>query len=117
MPFSTAQPGTNMYFRPSTAPSSVQARTMQISSITNSAGIPTEQTFSMPPPIPPRTISMVMTTKIRPKMMASPELPTKVLNTTSPRDLLVSPAAAYTASAPKPAPNRSPTFRITYLMQ
>ena len=59
MPFSTAQPGTNMYFRPSTAPSSVQARTMQISSITNRAGIPTEQTFSMPPPIPPRTISVL----------------------------------------------------------
>ena len=65
-PLATAQPGTNMYFRPSTAPSSVQARMMQISSITNSAGIPTEQTFSIPPPIPPMTMIMVMATKIRP---------------------------------------------------
>ena len=65
-PLATAQPGTNMYFRPLTAPSSVQARTMQISSITNSAGIPTEQTFSIPPPIPPMTMIMVMATKIRP---------------------------------------------------
>lgn len=77
-----------MYFRPSRAlpwitcstrepsawstctvvstPSSVQARMMQISRATNRAGIPTEQTFSIPPPTPPRTISIVSTTKIKP---------------------------------------------------
>ena len=63
-PFATAQPGTNIYFRPFTAPGRVQARMMQISSATNSAGIPTEQTFSIPPPTPPRTMSMVSATKM-----------------------------------------------------
>ena len=29
-------------------------------------GMPTEQTFSMPPPTPPITMTMVMATKIRP---------------------------------------------------
>ena len=62
----TDQPGINMYFRPSTAFSSVQARIMQISRATNRAGMPMEQTFSIPPPIPPITMIMVRATKIRP---------------------------------------------------
>ena len=66
MPLATPQPGTNMYFRPFTAPGRVQARIMQISSITNSAGMPTEQTFSIPPLTPPMTMSMVSATKMRP---------------------------------------------------
>ena len=65
-PLATAQPGTNIYFRPFTAPGRVQARMMQISSITNRAGIPMPQNFSIPPLTPPMTISMVSTTKIRP---------------------------------------------------
>jgi len=55
-----------MYFRPSTAPSRVQARMMLMISRMNRAGMPTEQTFSMPPPTPPITMTMVMATKIRP---------------------------------------------------
>ena len=65
-PLATAQPGINMYFRPFTAPGRVQARMMQISSITNSAGMPIPQNFSMPPPTPPMTMSIVRITKIRP---------------------------------------------------
>ena len=65
-PLATAQLGMNMYFRPSTAFSSVQARIMQISRATNRAGMPMEQTFSIPPPIPPITMIMVRATKIRP---------------------------------------------------
>ena len=65
-PLARAQPGTNIYFRPSDAPSRVQERMMQITSITNRAGIPTEQTFSIPPPTPPITMIMVRATKIRP---------------------------------------------------
>ena len=65
-PLATAQPGTNMYFRPSTAPGSVQARTMQISSMKNSAGMPMPQNFSMPPATPPMTMTIVRTTKIKP---------------------------------------------------
>ena len=66
IPLSKAQPGTNMYFRPSTAPSRVQARMMLMISRMNRAGMPTEQTFSMPPPTPPITMIMVMATKSRP---------------------------------------------------
>ena len=55
-----------MYFRPSTAPGSVQARTMQISSMKNSAGMPMPQNFSMPPATPPMTMTIVRTTKIKP---------------------------------------------------
>lgn len=65
-PFATAQPGMNMYLSPSTAPGSVQARTIQMSRIPNSAGMPTEQTFSMPPPTPPMTITIVMRTNTSP---------------------------------------------------
>ena len=39
---------------------------MQISSATNRQGIPMEQTFSIPPPMPPITMIMVRATKIRP---------------------------------------------------
>ena len=66
MPLATAQPGINIYFRPFTAPGRVQARMMQISSATNRQGIPMEQTFSIPPPMPPITMIMVRATKIRP---------------------------------------------------
>ena len=77
-----------MYFRPSRAllwitcctvlpsacrtatvkslPPRVQARMMQITSRMNRAGIPTEQTFSMPLLTPHMTMSRVMSTKIRP---------------------------------------------------
>ena len=65
-PLATAQPGINIYFRPFTAPGRVQERIMQINRATNRAGIPTEQTFSIPPPTPPRTMSMVRATKIMP---------------------------------------------------
>ena len=65
-PLATAQPGTNIYFRPSAAPGRVQARMMQMSSMMKRAGIPMPQNFSIPPLTPPMTMSMVMTTKIRP---------------------------------------------------
>ena len=43
-----------------------KARMMLMISRMNRAGMPTEQTFSMPPPTPPITMIMVMATKSRP---------------------------------------------------
>ena len=69
MPLATAQPGTNIYFRPSAAPGRVQERMMQMMRMKNRAGIPTEQTRSMPPPTPLMTTSMVMSMKASAKAM------------------------------------------------
>ena len=61
--------GANMNFKPSAAPSSVTDRPMMISSMTNSAGMPTLLNFSMPSETPPRTTRMFIRTKISVKMM------------------------------------------------
>ena len=50
-----------MNFRPSEALGRVRERTMMISSITNSAGIPTLLNFSIPPETPPCTMTMQIT--------------------------------------------------------
>ena len=65
-PCSTAQPGTNIYFRPSTAPGRVQARMMTMTSMKNRQGIPMEQNFSIPLDTPPITMMRVSSTKMRP---------------------------------------------------
>ena len=53
-PPATAYPGTNMNFRPSMAPSMDRLLMMMMTSMKNSAGIPTVLNFSMPPEMPPR---------------------------------------------------------------
>jgi hypothetical protein len=62
----------NMNFSPSTAPSMVTERAMMISSITNSAGMPMVLNFSMPPLMPPLTITR-QTTRKRMVNIAAPK--------------------------------------------
>ena len=82
-----------MNFRPSTAWGSVSARTMMMSSITNSAGMPMLLNFSIPLFTPPCTISMQM-------MM------NRMVNTTQPKGVVsmapnASPPLSATLSLPK----------------
>ena len=82
-----------MNFRPSLALGRVRERTMMMSSITNSAGIPTLLNFSIPPETPPCTITMQM-------MM------NRIVKTTQPSGVVsilpnTSPPVIGTASLPK----------------
>ena len=99
--------GTNMNFRPSTAPGRVQERMMMTTSITARAGMPMEQNFSIPPDTPPMTMTMVSSRKMMPNTTPSVWLSMKLSKIAPPLRPLV----------PNSAPTRLPTFSTMYFRQ